>query len=237
MSFVIRTAFIYLCWGLSLVANAAEIQIGEQQVSIPLPDGFVELTSDMSPYYESLGAYINPGNTRFLTLIKAEDAEAINSGELIELGPYINVETQKSIHNLTVTPAQFETLRSTMRTQIASAYTKAKKAMPSIIADGNSSLSEQFDLEVAVRLGGVVPLPVHFDDETTIAHSILMTVHSSVEGEGVVESVVAATTTVLFVKNKILFLYTYGNETELNWTREASQQWAQSILRVNSTEL
>ena len=243
-------AAVCFIWSLSLTALAAEIQLGEQRVLLPPADGFVELTPEMSPYYESLSAYKNPENVRFMTLIGEQDALAINRGEVVELGRYLNAESHKSIHNMSVISAQFDALRNEMRTQIDSAYTEAKKSMPAILADGNNSLSEQFDVDVAIKLGGIVPLPAHLDEDEAIAHSILMTVRGSIEGEDALDSVVAATTTVLFVKNKVTFRkYTlwlmklfqdhHNNQlvSYLHLNREHNYRHHSVLLRMNNYRL
>ena len=54
--------------GLACNANAASIDLGGRQIEIPIPDGFVELTPDMAPYYDTMSAYVGPNNVRFLTL-------------------------------------------------------------------------------------------------------------------------------------------------------------------------
>lgn len=224
---------LILLLGLGLDARALEIEVGEQRINLPLPYGFVELTPAMSPYYETTRAYIAPSNLRYVTLITANDAEALLRGEDVELERYINVESEKAISATSVSPAQFAELRSILRSQIDDMYANIEKQMPELANEGNRKLSEEFDTDLAVELGGIVPLPIHLDTEHAIANSMFATVGGTVDGASIGTDVVAATTLFLHVKNKVLFVYVYGPESELEWTRETAEKWTTDILAAN----
>jgi hypothetical protein len=97
---------VTLLQGLGLDVRALEIEVGDRPINLPLPDGFVELTPAMSPYYETMRAYIGPNNLRYATLITANDAEALLRGQDIELERYINVESENGISATSVSSAQ-----------------------------------------------------------------------------------------------------------------------------------
>ena len=98
---------LLLLHGVSLNASAVEVKVGDRLISVPLPDGFVELAPQMSPYYETMRAYIAPNNVRYLTLITEDKAEALLRGEDVELGRYINVESEKGISATSISSGQF----------------------------------------------------------------------------------------------------------------------------------
>src|SRR5690606_9824378 len=75
--------------------------------------------------------------------------------------------------------------------------------------------------------------PIHLDTDNAMANSMFMTVKGTVDGENIGADVVSATTLFLHVKDKVLFLYVYGRESELEWTREAAERWATDILAAN----
>lgn len=43
------------------------------------------------------------------------------------------------------------------------------------------------------------------------------------------------TTTLPQARDKVLFLYCYGSEADLEWTRSTSRAWAAEVLRLNPT--
>ncbi len=64
----LKLVFVFLLiQGISLSADAVEVKVGDRPINVPV--GFVELTPDMSPYCETVQAYIAPTNIRYLTLI------------------------------------------------------------------------------------------------------------------------------------------------------------------------
>ena len=46
-----------LIQGVTLRVGAVEIEVGSRLINLPLPDGFVDLTPNMSPYYEFTRAF------------------------------------------------------------------------------------------------------------------------------------------------------------------------------------
>lgn len=224
---------VILLQGIGLDVSALEIEVGHRPINLPLPDGFVELTPAMSPYYEAMRAYIGPNNLRYATLITTNDAEALLRGEDIEIQRYINVESEKGISAISVSSAQFADFRSILRDQIDDMYANAEEQLPELISKGNHELSEEFDADLAVEFGGLVPLPIHLDTDNAMANSMFMTVGGTVDGENIGAEVVAATTLFLHVKDKVLFLYVYGQESEIEWTRETAERWATDIVAAN----
>lgn len=222
-----------LIQGVSLSAGAVEVKVGDRLINVPLPDGFVELTPKMSPYYETTQAYIAPSNVRYLTLITEDKAEALLQGEGVELGRYINVESEKGISAASVSSGQFRELRSILRNQIDDMYANFEKQLPEIIDEGNKTVSVEFAADIAVEIGGLVPLPIHLDTDNAIANSMFMTVGATVDDEDVGTDVLAVTTLFLHVKDKVIFLYVYGSKSELDWTRDAAAMWATDIVAAN----
>jgi hypothetical protein len=166
-------------------------------------------------------------------LITANDAEALLRGQDIELERYINVESENGISATSVSSAQFTDFRSILQSQIDNMYATVEKQLPELVSKGNHELSEEFDADLAVELGGLVPLPIHLDTDNAMANSMFMTVGATIDGKDVDADIVAATTLFLHVKDKVLFLYVYGQESELEWTRQAAERWATDILAAN----
>ncbi len=228
-----RPLIILLLGFFCLQAGAADIVVGERTISVPLPDGYVELTPDMSPYYESMWAYVAASNHRYLTLIHESTAAAILRGDAVEVGRYMNIEAEKSISRMSISAAQFGEFQDIIRNQLFELTARVQEHLPEITSAGNAALSEQFDADLAVDLGGVVPLPVHHDTDNAIASSMYMTVSATVNGEDMGSEILSATMLSLHVGDKVLFLYVYGPQSDLLWTRETANAWADSIVAGN----
>ncbi len=224
---------LLLIQGFSLSAGAVEVKVGDRLINVPSPDGFVELTPKMSPYYETSRAYIAPNNIRYLTLIAEDKAEALLRGEDVELNRYVNVESEKGISAISVSSGQFAELRSILRNQIDELYANVEKQLPQMVDEGNKTVSAEFAADIAIELGGLAPLPIHLDTDHAIANSMFMTVGVAVDGDDVQSSVLAATSLTLHVKDKVIFLYVYGSKSDLNWTRQVAAMWATDIVAAN----
>jgi hypothetical protein len=224
---------VILLQGLGLDVRALEIEVGDRLIKLPLPDGFVELTPAISPYYEAMRAYIGPNNLRYATLITTNDAEALLRGEDIELERYMNVESEKGISATSVSSVQFADYRHIVRSQIDDMYANVEEQLPEIVGKGNREISEEFNADLAVEVGGLVPFPIHLDTDNAMASSMFMTVGGTVDGENIGADVLAATTLFLHVKDKLLFLYVYGQESDIEWTREAAKRWSTDIVAAN----
>ena len=62
-----------------------------------------------------------------------------------------------------------------------------------------------------------------------------MYINYGVSAEGAKEKViVSATTTFVNVSGKVLFLYCYGPQDELEWTRSASKSWVEKVMVSNT---
>jgi len=219
--------------GFCLNAGAVDIVVGERTISVPVPEGYVELTPDMSPYYESMWAYVAASNHRYLTLVQESRAGAMRRGESVDVARYMNIETEKNLSRMAITAAQFDEFQGVMRNQLFELTARVEELLPEMTRAGNASLSEQFDAELAVDLGGVVPLPIHHDTDNAIASSMFMTVSATVNGEDMGSDVLSATMLTLHVRDKVLFLYVYGAQADLLWTRETAKAWADNILAEN----
>lgn len=227
----ISIAVLTLC--AMLAVEAEDIQVGDRTITVPYPDDFVELTPQMSPYYESMNAYIAQTNTRFVTLLTRSDGEALLDGDTVEVNRYINIESENSIIASSVTASDFAELRQIYRTQIDTMYEDVQGELSSMLQDGNEALSDALSVDVVMEMGGLVPMPIHLDTENMIANSLLVTTAGTVDGADVGGKVVAGTSLILHIKDKVIFIYVYGSENDLDWTQGRAEAFAMEIVAAN----
>lgn len=228
-----RILAVFLLAGISLSVGAVDIDVGGRQVTVTIPDGYTELTSNMSPYYEISQAYIAPTNYRYLSLIPKAKADALLNGEVVELERYMNVESEKEISIRSVSAARFDEFRGFLRTTLDEAFEEVSKRLPGMFDKANAKLSESFDVDIALSTENMVPLPIHLDSTNALASSMYINYEFSISDEDMGSYVVAVTMLFLHVKDKVLFLYVYGSESDLEWTRDFADNWAVQIVAAN----
>ncbi len=228
-----RIPAVFLLAGISLSVGAVDIDVGGRQVTVTIPGGYTELTPNMSPYYETTQAYIAPSNYRYLSLIPKAKADALLSGEIVELERYMNVESEKGISTQSVSAAMFDEFRGILRTQLDETFEEVSKRLPGMFDEANAKLSESFDVDIALSTENMVPLPIHLDSTNALAFSMYINFEFSINDEDMGSDVVAGTMLFLHVKDKVLFLYVYGPESDLEWTRDFAANWAVQIIAAN----
>ena len=223
-----------LLLGLS-VAGAEEIDVGGQRIEIPTPAGYTNLLPAHSPYYETSKAFEAPGNIRYIALLPQETAKILEGGGSATYRRYMNVETARNISARNITAVQFEELRDVLRNQLNEMMANVEEALPGIIDKANADISEEFDADLELSVGDLVPLPVHHDSANAIAYTMYMTVASSADGVAEEIEVSSATMLTLLVNERVLFLYVYGSEGDVEWTRATAADWADAILTANAS--
>ena len=67
-----------------------------------------------------------------------------------------------------------------------------------------------------------------------MAYSQYVNYGTAVAGEDMGNTVVAATTAFVHVRDKILFIYVYGAEDDLEWSRDFASNWLDQIFAANT---
>lgn len=217
---------------LSTLANAAEISVGGTTLTVRTPQGFARLTDDMQPLYDVALDTANPNNRRLVTFIDENVAPLARAGELLTLERFINIEIMRKLEPTIATSADFAQVQGLIRDDLDKAIAKIERSMPQKMADLSTKVSETLDVELALSLSNVVPIPVHQQDERLISHSMVVKYEMS-EPAGRTDFIVTVTTTYLFLKGKILYVYVYGGPDDLSWTRAEAAELAAEILSAN----
>lgn len=223
-----------LFWaGLSAGAFAEDIDVGGRPISIPFPDGFVELTPEMGPYYETMAAYTMPTNVRFFTLVPTATAETLSSGEYVDLPRFFNIESERAMMDRSVSTSDFAELRAYLSSQLEQLFVTVEDTIGEVVDQGNAALSESYGAEVEVDVGKTVPLSIHTNTEDKLAFTSRTVVAGSFDGVSSEPDTVITTSLILHVQDKVLFLYVYGGADDIEWTRQQAAAWGDAILAAN----
>lgn len=206
--------------------------IGGTELNIPSPEGYVRVTSDMETVYRYLMQLKDPQNDVLSYFIPEEDMPAAMEGELPKLDKYFILKVNKVLKTATLSPKDFAELQQVTRKQNKEIFDSIESKLPDQFETISKGISDEFDIDFAMKVSQIVPLDIHYTDNNMLAYSMFL--NYGVVAEGSNENViVSATATFLSTAGKVIFLYSYAPKDEVEWTRSVSKLWAESILAMN----
>jgi len=207
------------------------------KIIIPNPEGFVAVTPKMSTLYEFQKQFIAPMNVEFQTFISKNDALIALKNEIPDLTRRFSVQTAKTLVNITVTKSDFIKLKNIIKSQNDEILKKAEKALGKMMGDLNSNFSEQYDMDLALSVSQMVPLPVHEETDRTLAYSMYVKYDMKDENGNPSPFVSVVTATFIHIKGKVLFMYSYAEESSLEWSKMMSAEWTKNTVKANPSDL
>lgn len=221
----------------SAVCAATDISIGGVPLQIPSPAGFSPVTPHMAELYELQKQFVAPTNEEFVAFIPDSEVSAALSGAIPDLRRRFAVQTAKHLVGRSVSTAEFTKLKDTIKSENDEVVRKFEREIPGLMTQVNAGLAEKHDLDLAISVSQMVPLPVHEESDRTLSSSALVSYRVDDDSGNPVPYVAAVTTTFVHVSGKILFLYSFAEEDGFQWSRDASLQWARAVVLANPSDL
>ena len=223
----------------SMFARADTFEIGGKAIVVPVPQGFVRVTEAMptvNRFCEQIAA-ADPANDTLASYILESGVPTAIAGEIPLLDRYFILKVNNGIQRLTVSKNDFAEFKKIIRDQNDALW----KRVDPMIREGMSKMSEgvsqEFDVKFTVEISQVVPLAPHYEEENALAFSMFSSASYEVAAEEVGEvketNITSGTSTYLNAAGRVLFLYSYGQQGDLEWTRTASRDWANEVLGSN----
>ena len=219
----------------SIFVRADTFEVGGKTIIVPVPQGFVRVTEDMIAVNSicEQAAAADPANDTLASYILESGVPAAVAGEIPPLDRYFVLKVSKGMQNLTVGKNDFAEFKKIIRDQ----NDELLKSVNPQIREGMSKMSEgvsqDFDINFAMEISQMVPLAPHYEEENAIAFS--MFANYEVAAEDVNETdIVSSTSTYLNAAGRVLFLYSYGQQGDLEWTRNASREWGKRVMESNT---
>lgn len=209
------------------------VQLGNTTIDVPDVPGFAIVTPDIQPLYDVTKEFVYPGNTRFSTHVPESAIAVAIRGELPEFRRYMAVESANAFTQSPTSSAEFRQLRTILQEQRDQIFDAVLKQMPNLFDDASKGIKESLDVEMALSLNQVVPLPTHLDEERRYGFSMYTKQTVSTEYTEPEEIAMAATSVFMHIKGRIIFLYVYGGENDLEWTRQTANDWSTAIVAAN----
>ena len=209
------------------------INVGNAEISVPVPPGFAPVTKEMKLTYQLQQQFVAPMNQLFLGFIAEGEVGTAMTDELPSLNRTCTIQALKQLVGQTVTKSQFAELKKELKSQNEKLISKMEKEIPGAMKKINDGITKEFGVNVGLELGKMVPLPVHEETERTMASSMYVKYEMGKQLAKATSFVGVVTATYAHVKGKLLFLYCNGQEQDLQWSRTTSKAWADALIAAN----
>ena len=210
-------------------------RLGDREVSIPPPAGFVEATS-RSPFVKKFfEATEAPALDLLAVHLTTADMEKIARGEYSNLGFYTKISVSKNLRVRDVSQEYFSRLVATMRANSEKLLDFNRPEMRAQLKHQNKGLSDllkenaQMDLSQPVKLGEIEGTPNSF------GLLMLIKVTFGTGGEQN-ETMMVVGSSAVRVRGRVVWVYTYRafkSDRDADELRAFTQRWLADILRAN----
>ena len=227
-----------LCATLTAHARApvpTNITIGSVGLTLPAPGGHVNPAGAAPQLVEAMATMVPPQNRLLAAYLPPREIELYLTRNPFSMDRYSSVQTARSAEAMTVALPLFEEIKKSMKEQAAKDMQAIQSRTQSHLNGAADKLGKAHQASVKIKVDDLSS-PGTFDETAT---SISMTGTGAVTGStnGNVESKsVVYAMTVLLVKGKMLFLYTYSTNrspADVQWVKQTSLTWAGDIQRAN----
>ena len=229
---LLATLICLLAPGLS---SAPVVSVGGTTLEIPSPNGYTAVTPEMVALYELLKRFVVTSNQEFAVFIPDADVSISLRNEIPRLTRRFAVQTSKALVNTTVSNSDFVKIKDLIKSQGDDLRKKIETMAPGIAGKISEDVSRHLDMKLAFSISQVIPLAVHDETARTMAYSTFAkyNMNDSAKPDSYVT---VSTVTLAHVKGKVLFLYCFGDEADLEWSRQVSKKWATSLVAANPSE-
>lgn len=225
-SFVISLSLI------SATGRSSPISVGGTTMEIPNPPRSMPVTPYMSDFKFQL-QFVSPTNERFALYIPGSELIKSIKKETHGVRRTFSVQTARSVVNRSISKSDFLECKQSFKPQDKEFIAEVKEGLSGQMESVNKGITEQYGVDRALSISEIVPLPPHEETDRTFAYSQFVRYSGRDEAGNVTSSVGVVTTTLVHVKNKLLFLYSTAEEGALDWSKDVSKQWADSIIAAN----
>ena len=232
-----RTFCLALLLLVPAVSEATDISLGGVSLAIPNPNGFRPVTRQMSLLYDLQKQFVAPGNEEFVAFIPERDVPAALEGDLPDIHRRFTVQSAKNLIELSVSTSDFAKLKDIIKSQNNELMAKVERQIPGLTKKMNEGITKQYEVELALSVSKMMLMPVHEETDRTLAYSTLIKYDMKDENGKPAPFVAAVTATFAHVKGKVLFLYSHAEESGLEWSKKASQQWVNAVVAANQSDL
>ncbi len=232
-----RLALLLLlaAWSPAHAVQTTTVTIGSTPIRLPAPDGFTEVGQNSPDIMARFTTFTPPSNKLLAVYFTNADAERHRQGQQPELGSYIMVQTHRRAIDQDMSQAEFDNLRTIIRTQQQELLEQGRKRANELLQERRSQISTQTGSDTRLSVQDMALKGVFTDNSRVISMAAVNKYNVQVDGKPS-SFEVAGASSVIYVKNKSLFVYVfekYEGVRNLENIRRTSTVWSQKILRDN----
>lgn len=214
-----------------------KIDVGGLKIDIHAPEGFHEVSS-ISPETRELAEIMTPPENRLLAVfISDEDLRKITNGEKADFNRYMLLQVYRKTENTNVSPEQFQKISSQIKEQQNTLLVNAKEYIDNHFDGVTEKLSKESDVFLQIKIGEQIPLGIFLDKQNALGFANLSKYMIEENGQQNT-NVLTACSSVILIKDKLLFSYVYSNykaQNDIIWAKSTSKEWVNSLLTANLT--
>ena len=227
--------FALACASAGAQAPSISVSVGGTPIALPVPRGFAEVPASL-PELMRLGEQITPPANRLLAhLVTPEDMKVLAQRKSASFDRYFLVQTARQFEGRAMSQQEFAEVRALMKTQQAELFSKLGPKMAEFARDIEKNLSRESGRALKLNLGDIVPLGVYGDSASSITFGAMVMVRLR-EGAEIDERTVINVSSIVLVRSKLLFLYTYArlvDGKDVEWARRTALSWTSDVLARN----
>jgi len=209
-------------------ARNFSIKVHNTEIDVRAPDGF----------YES--SYIDPLALEIFSKLMPDDLHAhallIPKEGMTDNNRYIGLVTVKAVERLKLSQRLFnKEIRKTMREEQFTLMNSLKDEVDDLFVEKSRSFSNDYDIEISLKLNETTPLGVFLDNSDSIGFATIMNMEVSADEYSEKAPLISATV-FLRVKNKLVVIYVYSNYNSMKdvvWVKAKAKEFTSLLLSNN----
>lgn len=231
----LAVAAAFALYGLSASAEMFAARVGDAQIAIPVPAGFVEPSEQLPQLGKLAQTMTPPTNTLLSVFVPDSDVMRTKRGQAPLLNRYFLVQTMKSIETREVSMAEYTKFQASIRNRLQTVLDSSAARSQSLISSAAKQLGDEAGIQFTMKVGEAKALSIDDERETALSQSVAMKYESQVDGTREDVQVVMSSTTIL-VKGKIIFVFAYSRyeaPTDLAWVRTQARTFVDQFVAAN----
>lgn len=203
-----------------------------KEIIIPAPDGFVRVTNEMGVVYRFIVQMTDPMNKTLACYIAESEIPTAMADEESSLERIFVLKASNDIGMLIAGKNEFDELKLVFKRENNKTLDKMLVELPNVMKQISMDVSGEFDIEYSREISRLAPMKAHYEAGNAMAFSVFIDYRETIDSE-IINTTRAATFTFLNPAGRVIYLNAYGPRGDLEWTRNASKEWAERIIQSN----
>jgi hypothetical protein len=238
---IINQLLVCLCVSLTLVIcqvqaeSGNKLLLGNYEVNFTVPVGRVLITE--GPLFDALNSLQQPPMEHIAYLLDKAELALMSQGQKDTFEQFHILALHKDLKYQTVARDQFEIIKSKMMEGRAMKPEDNLESANDFFNTRSAELSQQSNQKVTIQAAGAFTADPHVVGRNLIGQTTFVKYRVQSEEDEIAidqESIVASTSTIVYLRGKVLYLISAAPRTHSQWTRTDSVGIAQSLLDENS---